>query len=157
MYTPSILKFVLGVCRMEEAPLVADRAHLRKLLRAYPAWPYQEYADQIGRSYAWVKKWVKRLLAALPDDEAVLWSRSSARKHPSPSATTHQNISSARRVPKLFCITFSVTGIFWPRDCACLVPRAPSGRSYTRMDASSQSVAGTTSRWTVPSRSPSGK
>jgi hypothetical protein len=67
---------------MEEAQLVADRAHLRKLLRAYPAWPYQEYADQIGRSYDWVKKWVKRLLAAPPDDEAVLWSRSSARKHP---------------------------------------------------------------------------
>ena len=69
---------------MEEAQLVADRAHLRKLLRSHPTWPYQEYADQIGRSYAWVKKWVKRLLAAPPDDEAVLWSRSSARKHPSP-------------------------------------------------------------------------
>jgi hypothetical protein len=69
---------------MEEAYLVADRAHLRKLLRTHPSWPYQEYADQIGRSYDWVKKWVKRLLAASPDDEAVLWSRSSARKHLSP-------------------------------------------------------------------------
>src|SRR6516162_1223020 len=69
---------------MEEAHLVADRAHLRKLLRAHPTWPYQEYADQIGRSYDWVKKWVKRLLTAPPDEEAVLWSRSSARKHPSP-------------------------------------------------------------------------
>jgi transposase InsO family protein len=67
---------------MEEAQLVADRAHLRKLLRTHPTWPYQEYADQIGRSYDWVKKWVKRLLAATPDDEAVLWSRSSARLHP---------------------------------------------------------------------------
>ncbi len=66
---------------MEEAEWVADRAHLRKLLRAHPTWPYQEYADQIGRSYDWVKKWAKRLLAAPPDNEAVLWSRSSARKH----------------------------------------------------------------------------
>src|SRR6516164_6609686 len=69
---------------MEEAPLVADRAHLRILLRTQPTWPSQEYADQIGRSLDWVKKWVKRLLNAPPDDEAVLWSRSSARKHPSP-------------------------------------------------------------------------
>ena len=69
---------------MEEAQLVADRAHLRKLLRSHPTWPYQEYADQIGRSYDWVKKWIKRLRAAPPDDESVLWSRSSARKHPSP-------------------------------------------------------------------------
>lgn len=69
---------------MEEAELVADRAHLRKLLRAHPTWPYQEYADQIGRSYAWVKKWVKRLSAASPGDETVLWNRSSARKHPPP-------------------------------------------------------------------------
>src|SRR5215472_4525064 len=84
VYTPSALNFVPGVCRMEEAPLVADRAHLRKLLRTHPTWPYQEYADQIGRSYDWVKKWAKRLLAAPPDDESVLWSRSSARKHLSP-------------------------------------------------------------------------
>ena len=69
----------------EEAPLVADRAHLRKLLRTHPTWPYQEYADQIGRSYAWVKKWIKRLRTAPPDDDSVLWSRSSARKRPSPS------------------------------------------------------------------------
>ena len=69
---------------MEEALLVADRAHLRKLLRLHPTWPYQEYADQIGRSYTWVKKWVKRLSAAAPNDEAVLWNRSSARKHPPP-------------------------------------------------------------------------
>src|SRR5262249_18432653 len=74
---PGISLLVLGVCRMEETQLVADRAHLRKLLRTPPTWPYQEYADQIGRSYDWVKQWAKRLLAASPDDEAVLWSRSS--------------------------------------------------------------------------------
>lgn len=69
---------------MEEAELVAHRAHLRKLLREHPTWPYQEYADQLGRSRDWVKKWVKRLLAAPPDSESVLWSRSSARIHPPP-------------------------------------------------------------------------
>ncbi|HEY7122967.1 MAG TPA: integrase core domain-containing protein [Ktedonobacterales bacterium] len=72
---------------MEEAELVANRAHLRKLLREHPDWPRQEYADQIGRSLGWVKKWVKRLRAAPPTDEAVLWSRSSARKHPPPRAS----------------------------------------------------------------------
>jgi hypothetical protein len=69
---------------MEEADLVADRAHLRKLLHAHPDWPRQEYADQIDRSLGWVKKWMKRLQEAAPTDEAVLWSRSSARKHPPP-------------------------------------------------------------------------
>lgn len=72
---------------MEEAVLVADRAHLRKLLRDHPEWPYQEYADQIGRSLGWIKKWTKRLREVPPDDEAVLWSRSSARKHPPPKTS----------------------------------------------------------------------
>jgi hypothetical protein len=35
---------------MEEAELVADRAHLRNLLRDHPDWPHQEYVEQIGRS-----------------------------------------------------------------------------------------------------------
>jgi len=64
-----------------EEHLVADRAHLRRLLLAHPDWPYQEYADQIGRPRDWVKRWAKRLRAAPPDDETVLWNRSSARQH----------------------------------------------------------------------------
>ena len=32
-----------------EEQLVADRSHLRRLLHAHPDWPYQEYAEQIGR------------------------------------------------------------------------------------------------------------
>ena len=43
------------------------------------AWPSQEYADQIGRPRGWIKRWIKRLGAAPPDDEAVLWNRSCAR------------------------------------------------------------------------------
>jgi hypothetical protein len=64
-----------------EEHLVAARAHLRRLLRTHPDWPYQEYAEQVGRPRDWVKRWVKRLRAAPADDEAVLWNRSSARHH----------------------------------------------------------------------------
>src|SRR5215472_14501485 len=70
----------LDVACMEEQ-LVADRSHLRRLLHDHPDWPYQEYADQIGRPRDWVKRWVKRLRAAPADDETVLWNRSSARHH----------------------------------------------------------------------------
>lgn len=64
-----------------EEELVAARAHLRRLLLAHPDWPYQEYADQIGRPREWVKRWAKRLRAVPANDEAVLWNRSSARHH----------------------------------------------------------------------------
>ncbi len=64
-----------------EEQLVADRSHLRRLLLAHPDWPYQELAEQIGRPHDWVKRWVKRLRAAPPNDEVVLWNRSSARHH----------------------------------------------------------------------------
>ncbi len=62
----------------------ADRAMLRTLLRTQPQWTHRDYAQSIGRSVAWVKKWTKRLRAALPDDVAVLRSQSRARKHPPP-------------------------------------------------------------------------
>ena len=62
-----------------EEQLVADRSHLRQLLHAHPDWPFQEYAEQIGRPRDWVKRWVKRLRAAQALDEAVLWNRSSTR------------------------------------------------------------------------------
>lgn len=68
-----------------EEQLVAARAHLRRLLLAHPDWPYQEYADQIGRPREWVKRWAKRFRSVPVDDEAVLWNRSSARHHCPPS------------------------------------------------------------------------
>ncbi len=67
-----------------EAQWQADRAMLRTLLRTQPAWTQQDYADAIGRSVAWVKKWAQRLRAAPTDDLSVLRSRSRARKHPPP-------------------------------------------------------------------------
>jgi hypothetical protein len=67
-----------------EAHWQADRAMLRRLMRTQPSWTQRDYADAIGRSLAWVKKWVKRLRAAASDDVAVLRSQSRARKHPPP-------------------------------------------------------------------------
>ena len=66
---------MLGVAAMEDQ-YYADRATLRHLLRTHPEWTQQEVAASIGRSVAWVKKWVKRLRAAPPEETRVLWSRS---------------------------------------------------------------------------------
>jgi hypothetical protein len=68
-----------GEVTMEEQ-YVLDRARLRVLRRQYPAWTQRELAEATGRSLGWVKKWVKRLAAAAPDDDQVLWGHSRARK-----------------------------------------------------------------------------
>jgi hypothetical protein len=60
--------------------LYADRAALRCLIQTPPLWTYKEWATHLGRSLGWVKKWVKRLRAAPPDDRSVLWSRLRAHK-----------------------------------------------------------------------------
>jgi transposase InsO family protein len=70
---------------MEEA-WYADRAGLRGLARARADYTVAEYAQALGRSASWVKKWLRRLGQAPPDDEAVLHSRSRARKRPPPAA-----------------------------------------------------------------------
>ena len=66
---------------MEER-LYADRAALRCLMQTQPLWTYKEGATYLGRSVGWVKKWVKRLRAAPPEDRSVLHSRSRAHKAP---------------------------------------------------------------------------
>jgi transposase InsO family protein len=68
-----------------EAEWLADRANLRRVLRDHPEWSVPQLAQHLGRSVSWVKKWRRRLREAAPDDEAVLQSRSRARKHPPPS------------------------------------------------------------------------
>ena len=68
-----------------EAEWSADRAKLRVTLRDHPEWSVAQPAQHIGRSVSWVKKWRRRLAEAPPQDEAVLQSRSRARKHPSPT------------------------------------------------------------------------
>src|SRR5216683_4629550 len=66
-----------------EVVYYAARANLRRLLSQYPSWTRQQYAQAVGMSLGWVKKWSKRLREAPPEDEAVLQGQSRARKHPS--------------------------------------------------------------------------
>ena len=65
-----------------EAVYYAARANLRRLLTQYPTWTRQQYAQAVGMSLGWVKKWLKRLREAPPNDEVVLRGQSRARKHP---------------------------------------------------------------------------
>jgi len=65
-----------------EAVYYAARANLRRLMGLYPQWTHQQYAQALGMSAGWVKKWKKRLQEAEPADEQGLHSRSRARKHP---------------------------------------------------------------------------
>jgi transposase InsO family protein len=65
-----------------EAVYYAARANLRRLMRLHPQWTHQHYAQAVGMSRGWVKKWKQRLQEAEPADERVLHSRSRARKHP---------------------------------------------------------------------------
>src|SRR5215470_10779109 len=68
-----------------EAEWSADRANLRFAVRDHPAWSVPQLAQHLGRSVSWVKKWRQRLREAPSEDEAVLHSRSRARKHPPPA------------------------------------------------------------------------
>jgi len=66
---------------------VVDRGRLRSLLKLRPDWSLQDFADALGRSRAWVKKWRKRLLQAAPDDDGVLQGQPCARRTPPPRLT----------------------------------------------------------------------
>ena len=68
-----------------EEEWMRDRAHLRELLLHHPDWGQQDYAQAVGRSISWVKKWRKRLREADPHDVQVLLSRSRAHHTPYPS------------------------------------------------------------------------
>lgn len=65
-----------------EAVYYAARANLRRLLDQSPHWTHQQYAQAVGMSGGWVKKWKKRLAEAAPGDESVLHSRSRAPHQP---------------------------------------------------------------------------
>ena len=84
-----------------EAQWQADRSMLRTLMRTQPAWTHHDYADAVGRSVGWVRKWTKRLRAAAADDVAVLHSRSRARKQPPPrlSPTVIDRLLEIRATP----------------------------------------------------------
>ena len=60
----------------------AARANLRRVMQLHPDWKQKQYAQAVGMSVGWVKKWLKRLREARADDEAVLQGISRARKPP---------------------------------------------------------------------------
>jgi hypothetical protein len=64
-----------------EAVYYAVRANLRRLMQLHPQWAHSQYAQAVGMSVGWVKKWKQRLQEAEPEDEQVLHSRSRARIH----------------------------------------------------------------------------
>jgi hypothetical protein len=65
-----------------EAQLIVQRAGLRWLAQQYPNWTQPDLATALGKSLAWVKKWLKRLREAAPTDVMVLHARSRARTTP---------------------------------------------------------------------------
>src|SRR6266581_9546570 len=67
-----------------EEEWMRDRALLRGLLTRHPDWTRQHYAEAVGRSVSWVKKWRKRLCEADPHDPLILLSRSRAHHAPYP-------------------------------------------------------------------------
>ncbi len=73
-----------------EVEWIADRATLRSLAHEHPEWTQQDFADALGRSLSWVKKWLKRLREAPPDDLQVLLSQS--RAHHTPYPQVHPRI-----------------------------------------------------------------
>jgi len=68
---------------MEEQWYV-DRCTLRRLRKEHPEWSQKKLAQEVGRSRSWVKKWLRRIRDADPDDEDVLRGKSRARKNPPP-------------------------------------------------------------------------
>ena len=63
-----------------ETEWLLDRAQLRELHQEHPDWGARKLKRLSQRSLTWVKKWLRRLRAADPDDETVLHSQSRARK-----------------------------------------------------------------------------
>jgi hypothetical protein len=54
----------------DETKRLSDRANLRYLLAAHPAWKNTQLAQATHRSLAWVKKWKKRFAALSPPERA---------------------------------------------------------------------------------------
>ena len=71
-----------------EAVRVRDRVQLWQLKSRHPEWTRAQFAEAIGRSVSWVKKWVRRFREQPPDTEpTVLFSRSRAPHNPAHKVT----------------------------------------------------------------------
>jgi hypothetical protein len=66
-----------------ETQWICNRTSLRRLMRQHPHWTNPQFAQAVGRSVSWVKKWKVRLRQAPADDLQVLLSRSRAHHAPS--------------------------------------------------------------------------
>ena len=132
-----------------EAQWLADRTTLRTLLRTHPEWSVRDFAEAIGRSRGWVKKWRRRLRAAPPDDDAVLHSRSRARNHPPPPLDPRvidrileirdQPPGNLQRTPGPKTILYYLArdpDLAGARPAPARARRAPSGRSSASTAAS---------------------
>jgi transposase InsO family protein len=84
-----------------EAEWQADRSSLRELIQSRPDLSLKQMAVRLKRSYAWAKKWARRLATAPPDDVEILHSRSRARKTPSPDwdPLVLRRIEQIRQIP----------------------------------------------------------
>jgi hypothetical protein len=65
-----------------EEQWVVDRCKLREVWLEHPEWGKRDLAQAVGRSKAWVKKWLKRIRGSTLEDREVLNSHSRARKRP---------------------------------------------------------------------------
>ena len=68
---------------MEEEWIV-DRSKLREVWLEHPDWSRQKMAKEVGRSKAWVKKWLRRIRSAALEDREVLHGHSRIPKKPPP-------------------------------------------------------------------------
>lgn len=66
---------------MEEQWIV-DRSRLREVWLDHPEWSKRQLAKAVGRSKAWVKKWLKRIRSRPLEDQEILQGESRARKRP---------------------------------------------------------------------------
>ncbi len=90
-----------------EAQWLADRTLLRTLLRTQPAWTQQDLADATKRSLGWVKKWVRRLRDAAPEDDQVLHRRSRAQASSTTASLTASLRSAVSKTPLYEMLSFS--------------------------------------------------
>lgn len=60
----------------------AERYRLRQMQKQHPEWSKVRLAAEMGYSYRWVKKWLKRFAEADPDDNEVLHGQSRCPKTP---------------------------------------------------------------------------
>ncbi len=110
-------------------------------MRSRPDLSLKEMALRLKRSYAWAKKWAKRLATAPADDAEILHSRSRARQTPhaewNPLVVRRSEhfrqapprASSGPLAQRLFSPTSRVMSTSNVLRVLFLVPLAPSGKS----------------------------